>query len=73
VGYEDDRELESALADLDPLEGVEEGLFTREIFPVFLTRDLQYHAWVYVFHVERLARLEREAVEVTSGDWADYL
>ena len=36
VGYEDAAELDSALADLDPLEGVEEGLFTREILPVVL-------------------------------------
>ena len=73
VGYEDDRELESALADLDPLEGVEEGLFTREIVPVILNGGLRYQAWVYVFHVERLPRLGREAVELPDGDWAPYL
>lgn len=73
VGYGDERELESALSDLDPLEGVEEGLFTREILPVALEGGLRYRAWAYVFHVERLPRLEREAVEVPGGDWASYL
>jgi gamma-glutamylcyclotransferase (GGCT)/AIG2-like uncharacterized protein YtfP len=73
VGYEDEADLDSALADLDPLEGVEEGLFTREVLPVQLEGGHCYLAWVYVFHVERLARLEREAVEVPSGDWAPYL
>ena len=73
VGYDDEDDLESALADLDPLEGVEEGLFTREILPVRLEGGQRYHAWVYVFHVERLPRLEREAVELPDGDWADYL
>lgn len=73
VGYEDEADLESALADLDPLEGVEEGLFTREILPVTLEGGQHYRAWVYVFHVERLPRLLREAVEVPSGDWESYL
>jgi gamma-glutamylcyclotransferase (GGCT)/AIG2-like uncharacterized protein YtfP len=73
VGYEDVADLESALADLDPLEGTEEGLFTREILPVVLEGGHRYQAWVYVFHVERLPRLEREAVEVLSGDWEPYL
>jgi len=69
VGYEDGADLEGALADLDPLEGVEEGLFTREILPVVLEGGHRYHAWVYMFHVERLPRLEREAVEISDGDW----
>ncbi|MDR3683392.1 MAG: gamma-glutamylcyclotransferase [Geothrix sp.] len=73
VGYEDEADLESALADLDPLEGVEEGLFTREVRPVHLEGGQRYQAWVYVFHVERLPRLQREAVEVPGGDWASYL
>ncbi len=73
VGYEDEAELESALADLDPLEGVEEGLFSREILPVTLEGGQHYRAWVYVFHVERLPRLLREAVELTAGDWLPYL
>lgn len=73
VGYDDEGDLDSALADLDPLEGVEEGLFTREILPVTLEGGQHYRAWVYVFHVERLPRLEREAVEILDGDWAPYL
>ena len=73
VGYEDEGDLDDALADLDPLEGVEEGLFTREILPVTLEGGQRYLAWAYVFHVERLPRLEREAVEVPSGDWASYM
>lgn len=73
VGYEDEGDLDAALADLDPLEGVEEGLFTREILPVTLEGGQRYLAWAYVFHVERLPRLEREAVEVPHGDWASYL
>jgi gamma-glutamylcyclotransferase (GGCT)/AIG2-like uncharacterized protein YtfP len=73
VGYEDEDELESALADLDPLEGVEEGLFAREPLPVILEGGQRYRAWVYLFHVERLPRLEREAVEIPGGDWTPYL
>ncbi len=73
VGYEDGADLESALADLDPLEGVEEGLFTREVLTVLLEGGHRYQAWVYVFHVDRLPRLQREAVEVLGGDWASYL
>lgn len=73
VGYEDEGELDSALADLDALEGVEEGLFSREILPVTLEGGQHYQAWVYVFHVERLPRLLREAVELTAGDWLPYL
>ena len=73
VGYEDEADLESALADLDPLEGVEEGLFTREVRPALLEGGHRYQAWVYVFHVERLPRLEREATEIGNGDWTPYL
>ena len=73
MGYEEEEDLESALADLDPLEGVEEGLFSREILPVTLEGGQHYQAWVYVFHVERLPRLQREAVELTTGDWLPYL
>ncbi len=73
VGYEDEACLESALADLDPLEGVEEGRFTRELLPVTLEGGQRYRAWVYLFHVERLPRLEREAIEVLGGDWVSYL
>ena len=73
VGYEDETDLDCALADLDPLEGVEEGLFTREVLPVVLEGGHRFTAWAYVFHVERLPRLEREAVEIQDGDWAPYL
>jgi gamma-glutamylcyclotransferase (GGCT)/AIG2-like uncharacterized protein YtfP len=73
VGYEDEADLASALEDLDPLEGVEEGLFSRAILPVHLEGGQVYQAWVYLFHVERLPRLEREATELPGGDWALYL
>ncbi len=73
VGYEDDQDLNCALADLDPLEGVEEGLFTREILPVILESGHRYHAWTYLFHVERLPRLQREAIELADGDWSSHL
>ncbi len=73
VGYDDEGDLTSALTDLDPLEGVEEGLFTREVLPVRLEGGQRYRAWVYLFHVERLPRLEREAVELLDGDWGPYL
>jgi gamma-glutamylcyclotransferase (GGCT)/AIG2-like uncharacterized protein YtfP len=73
VGYEDEGDLDSALADLDPLEGVEEGLFSRAILPVALEGGPRYQAWVYVFHVERLPRLEKEAVELPRGDWNLWL
>jgi gamma-glutamylcyclotransferase (GGCT)/AIG2-like uncharacterized protein YtfP len=73
VGYEDGVDLESALENLDPLEGVEEGLFTREILSVRLEGGHRFRAWVYLFHVERLPRLEREAIEIQDGDWGTYL
>ncbi|HEX9082873.1 MAG TPA: gamma-glutamylcyclotransferase family protein [Holophagaceae bacterium] len=73
VGYGDERELEAALADLDALEGVEEDRFSRAIVPVLLEGGPTYRAWVYLFHVERLPRLEREAMELPDGDWAPYL
>jgi gamma-glutamylcyclotransferase (GGCT)/AIG2-like uncharacterized protein YtfP len=73
VGYEDQSDLESALGDLDPLEGVEEGLFTREVLPVHLESGHRYQAWVYLFEADRLPRLEREAVEIPDGDWEAYL
>lgn len=73
VGYEDAKDLDQALADLDALEGVEEGRCHREVCPVHLEGGAQYQAWVYLFHVERLPRLEREAVELLDGDWSPYL
>lgn len=70
AGYGDACDLEAALADLDALEGVEEGRVTREVRPVVLDGGRRRWAWVYLFHVERLPRLEREAVELPGGDWA---
>ncbi len=73
VGYGDPADLEAALADLDPLQGVEEDRFSRVLLPVVLEGGHHYHAWAWVFHVERLPRLERGATEVLSGDWGPYL
>jgi gamma-glutamylcyclotransferase (GGCT)/AIG2-like uncharacterized protein YtfP len=73
VGYDDEADLDSALADLDPLEGVEDGLFTRAVLPVHLEGGHQYQAWVYLFEADRLPRLEREAMEIPGGDWEAYL
>lgn len=73
VGYEDNSDLDSALADLDALEGVEEGLFVRQILPVRLESGQEFHAWVYLFPEDRLPRLERDAVELPGGDWSPYL
>ncbi len=73
AGYEDEADLEAALADLDALEGVEADLFTRGPLFVVLEGGHRYRAWAYVFHVERLPRLEREAVELPDGDWTPYL
>jgi gamma-glutamylcyclotransferase (GGCT)/AIG2-like uncharacterized protein YtfP len=73
VGYEDEAELESALEDLDTLEGVDEGLFERRILPVSLEGGQEYMAWIYIFPEDRLPRLEREATELTTGDWSAYL
>lgn len=73
VGYESPEDLEAALADLDPLEGVEEERYSRLTLPVVLEGGHRYRAWAYVFHVERLPRLEREATELPDGDWGPYL
>ncbi len=72
IGYGDEDELASALSNLDQLEGVEEGLFELRMVPVLLEGGQTYAAWAYVFPVERLPRLEREAVELAEGDWAMY-
>jgi len=72
-GYDDERELEDALQDLDQLEDVDGGLFERQILPVLLDSGHRYEAWVYVFPEDRLPRLEREAIELPGGDWGDYL
>jgi gamma-glutamylcyclotransferase (GGCT)/AIG2-like uncharacterized protein YtfP len=73
VGYDDEELLESALADLDPLEGVEEELYFRRAVPVVLDSGHRYVAWAYVFPEDRLPRLLREAVELPDGDWGPYL
>lgn len=73
VGYEDPLDLARALEDLDPLEGVEEGLYSRVIVPVLLEGGQLYQAWAYVFHMERLPRLEAEATEIPDGDWSPWL
>jgi len=73
IGYGDDPELESALADLDQLQDVEGGVFTRRVLPVLLDSGLRYGAWVHLFDPDRLSQLEREAVELPSGDWSPYL
>lgn len=73
IGYEDEEGLESALGNLDQLEGVAEGRFERTMVPVLLESGQTYAAWAYVFPVERLLRLEREGVELLDGDWSGYL
>lgn len=73
VGYDDEEALDSAVADLDPLEGVEEELYLRRLLPVVLDSGHHYEAWAYVFPEERLPRLLREAVELPDGDWGPYL
>ena len=73
IGYEDEVELESALDNLDQLEGVTEGRFERTMVPVLLENGQTYAAWAYVFPVERLSRLEREGLELLDGDWGGYL
>ncbi len=73
VGYEDEEALENAVADLDPLEDVEGGLFSRITVPVILDSGHRYAAWVYVFPADRLGRLERDGVELPAGDWKGYL
>ncbi|HLO68322.1 MAG TPA: gamma-glutamylcyclotransferase family protein [Holophaga sp.] len=73
AGYEDPEDLASAVADLDPLEGVEEGLFKRILVPVVLDSGHRYFAWAYVFPESRLPRLERDGVELSDGDWSPYL
>lgn len=73
AGYEDEAALMSALDDLDQLEDVEGGLFERIVLPVVLDSGHRYGAWVYVFPSDRLPRLEREGVELATGDWKEYL
>lgn len=73
IGFEDLDALDSALADLDQLEGVEDDLFSRSILPVVLESGHHYRAWVYVFLEDRLGHLMKHALEIPGGDWKDYL
>jgi len=73
IGYGELDELDAAVADLDPLEGVEEGLYLRRVVPVVLDSGHRYAAWAYLFPEDRLPRLLREAVELSDGDWGPYL
>ncbi len=73
VGYDDEGALDSAVADLDPLEGVEEDLYLRRAVPLVLDAGHRYVAWAYLFPEDRLPRLLREAVELSDGDWGPYL
>lgn len=73
AGYEDEGALEGALEDLDQLEDVAGDLFQRVLVPVVLASGHRYQAWAYVFPPDRLPRLEREGVELSSGDWNAYL
>jgi gamma-glutamylcyclotransferase (GGCT)/AIG2-like uncharacterized protein YtfP len=73
AGYGDEAALEGAIQDLDALEGVETGLYLRVLLPVILDSGHRFTAWAHVFPPDRIPRLEREAVELPSGDWNNYL
>lgn len=73
AGYEDEGALEGALQDLDALEDVEGGRFERVVLPILLDSGHRFGAWTYLFPPDRLPRLERDAVELPSGNWQDYL
>lgn len=73
VGYEGEEDLASALADLDPLEGVEKGQYIRAVVPVLLEGGPCFQAWAYLYPPERLPQLERLAIELPGGDWTAYL
>jgi gamma-glutamylcyclotransferase (GGCT)/AIG2-like uncharacterized protein YtfP len=73
VGYESEEELEAALADLDQVKDVDNGLYVRRILPVILDSGHRYGAWAYVFDTDRLIHLEQHGVELMDGDWAAYL
>lgn len=73
AGYDSEEALDCALGDLDQLEDVEGDLFMRMLVPVVLTSGHRFSAWAYVFSKDRLPRLEREGLELTSGSWKDYL
>ncbi len=71
IGYDDDAALSEALADLDSL-GLEAGAEAR-LVPVLLEGGASYVAWAWTFHMEQRPRLELEATEIPSGDWAAWL
>lgn len=73
VGYEDSTSLHQAVENLDALLGAQEERYSRAPIVVMLEGGQIYKAWAWVFHVERLPRLEREAVEIQDGDWSPYL
>lgn len=73
VGFPDPADLERALENLDALQGIPEERQIRTLLPVLLEGGQVYKAWAWVFPVERLPRLEREAIELRDGDWAPYL
>ncbi|MGH7866254.1 MAG: gamma-glutamylcyclotransferase family protein [Candidatus Dormibacteraceae bacterium] len=73
VGYDEAEELEAAVENLDALEGTDEERTERRLLPVLLEGGQIYKAWSWVFPEDRLLRLEREGLELKSGDWRDYL
>lgn len=73
VGYGEEVELEAAVENLDALEGTSEERTERRLLPVLLEGGQVYKAWAWIHPEERLSRLEREALELKSGDWKDYL
>ncbi len=73
VGYEDAQALQGALEDLDVLEDVAGGLFIRYVRPVLLDRGPILAAWVYTFPEERLEVLNKDNIEIMSGDWSPHL
>ena len=73
VGYEDSEALEAAVENLDALEGVAEDRTERRLLPVLLEGGQVFKAWAWIHPEDHLPRLEREALEIKSGDWKDYL
>ena len=73
VGYEDLETLKAAVENLDALEGTGEERTERRLLPVLLEGGQVYKAWAWIHPEDRLPRLEREALEIQSGDWKDYL
>jgi gamma-glutamylcyclotransferase (GGCT)/AIG2-like uncharacterized protein YtfP len=73
VGYEDPAALDAAVENLDALEGTAEDRAERRLLPVLLEGGQVYKAWAWILSAEHLPRLEREALELKSGDWKAYL